>query len=302
MLKYVFYFALLCSGLAAKAQEIYILGTAQDGGYPHMGCTKKCCKAAWENEGLRKYVVSLAIVDTIANKWWLIEATPDIKEQMHYFRSLTGRRYKYLPEGILLTHAHIGHYTGLMQFGREVMNTKNVPVYALPRMKKYLETNGPWGQLVSLGNIKLQQLTADSNWRFSDNISVTPMQVPHRDEYSETAGFKIKAGNKTILFIPDIDKWDKWQRNIIEEVKKVDIALLDGTFFDSTELPGRNMAEVPHPFVQETMQLFQNETKTTKAKVCFIHFNHTNPLLLDKKKQLEVIKAGFIYAVQGEIQ
>lgn len=286
--------------LSVQAQDVYVLGIAQDGGYPHAGCTKKCCTAAWEHTELKKYVSSLALVDTAGKKWWLFEATPDIKEQLHYFQMLTKGRYPLLPEGIFLTHAHIGHYTGLMQLGREVMNTKNIPVYALPKMKKYLETNGPWSQLVTLKNIRIVPMTADSMVRLTDKLTITPMQVPHRDEYSETAGFKIVTSNKAYLFIPDIDKWSKWQHNIIDEVKVVDIALLDGTFFDNTELPGRNMSEVPHPFVRETMQLFQNENKATKAKVCFIHFNHTNPLLLDPKKQHEVIKAGYTFARQGQ--
>ncbi len=300
MLKYLLYFAFLFSAAKGRAQGIYALGIAQDGGFPHMGCTKKCCTAAWGDDALKKFVVSLAVVDTAEKKWWLVEATPDIKSQLHYFQQLTKGQYPYLPEGIFVTHAHIGHYTGLMQLGREVMGTQNIKIYAMPKMQQYLETNGPWSQLVGLHNIKLMHIGADSALALTPRISFTPLLVPHRDEYSETVGFKIKTGSRTTLFIPDIDKWGKWQHSIIDEVKGVDVALLDGTFFGNTELPGRDMSEVPHPFVEETMQLFANESPATKAKVCFIHFNHTNPLLLDKEKQLQLTKAGFNFAKQGQ--
>ena len=103
---------------------IQILGVSQDGGYPHAGCNKKCCSLAWQNDSLKKFVVSFALVDASSNKWWLFEASPDLKFQLQYFRMLTNGRYNYLPEGIFITHAHIGHYSGLMQFGKEVMNTK----------------------------------------------------------------------------------------------------------------------------------------------------------------------------------
>ncbi len=285
--------------MPAKAQDVYVLGIAQDGGFPHLGCSKKCCAAAWAHPEIQRSVVALALVDTASKHWWLFEATPDIKEQLQYFKTLSGGRYQYLPDGIFITHAHIGHYTGLMQLGREVMNTKNVPVYAMPKMKAYLETNGPWSQLVNLANINIMPLLADSSVQLTSQLSVTPFTVPHRDEYSETVGYSIATGAKKYLFIPDIDKWAKWHRNIIEEVKAADLALVDGTFYDNTELPGRSMSEVPHPFIEETMQLFRNESEATRNKVCFIHFNHTNPLLLDPKKQYEVTKAGFKIARQG---
>lgn len=294
---------LLLLNLAVTAQQpfVQILGVAQDGGYPHMGCTKKCCTTAWKNDSMRRFVVSLAIVDPVAKKWWLLEATPDIKEQLQYFKTITAGKYPYLPAGIFITHAHIGHYTGLMELGREVMNTQQLPVYVLPGMKTFLETNGPWSQLVKLKNIVIHPLTKDIVLSVNERIKIVPFQVPHRDEYSETAGFTIIAGNRKFLFIPDIDKWEKWGRHIVQEVEQVDYALIDATFYNSGELPGRNIAEVPHPLVTETMTLFQHADDKTKAKLFFIHFNHTNPLLWDQSFQKMLQKAGFHLARQGQV-
>jgi hypothetical protein len=291
---------LLLLSQAAPAQQpfVQILGIAQDGGYPHMGCTKNCCTRAWEAASARRFVVSLAIADPLTKKWWLMEATPDIKEQLQYFKTLTHGNYPYLPEGIFITHAHIGHYTGLMEFGREVMSTKQLPVYVLPGMKTFLETNGPWSQLVQLKNIVIHPLTKDSVTSLNERIQIEPFTVPHRDEYSETAGFKLMAGKRKFLFIPDINKW---KNNIVEQVEQVDYALLDATFFDATELPGRNIQEVPHPLVTETMGLFQNTGVRVKAKLVFIHFNHTNPLLWDESIKTTVNKAGFHIAEQGQV-
>lgn len=199
---------------------IMVLGVAQDGGYPHMGCQKNCCKMAWKDEKLRRNVVSLALVDPKTKKWWLFEATPDIKAQLQDFRKRTNEAYPYLPEGVFITHAHIGHYTGLMEFGREVMATRNLNVYVLPKFKSFLTQNGPWGQLVTLKNINLIELKADNPIDIAEN-KITAITVPHRDEYSETAGFKIETPTKKYLFIPDIDKWSKWDKSIIDEVKKL---------------------------------------------------------------------------------
>ena len=305
MTRLLFLIMLFFTQVGAMAQDegvpfIMILGIAQDGGYPHMGCNKPCCARAWANDTASRFVVSLAIVDPASKKWWLIEATPDIKYQLRYFQQLTGGRFNYLPDGIFLTHAHIGHYTGLMQLGREVMNTSKIPVYSLPKMKDFLENNGPWSQLVKLENISLNLLQADSPLQLTPGIRVTAFTVPHRDEFSETAGFSIYTPSKKYLFIPDVNKWDKWDRNIITEVQRTDIALLDGTFFDDTELPGRKMSEVPHPFVKETMLLFSKTGIETTSKIHFIHLNHTNPVLWDQTKQDSLRTAGFNIARQGE--
>ena len=133
----------------------------------------------------------------------------------------------------------------------------------------------------------------DSAVQLTPNISVTPFRVPHRDEFSETVGYTISTPHKNVLFIPDIDKWEKWERSIAEEINKVDLAFLDATFYDGNELPNRNMSEIPHPFVVESMDLFDALPDSEREKVMFIHFNHTNPLLLNTPQKQKVINKGY---------
>jgi pyrroloquinoline quinone biosynthesis protein B len=281
---------------------LLVLGITQDAGYPQIGCTKKCCEAYWQGKEEKKHVVCLALVDRISNQYWLFEATPDITEQLHTVQKYLSVKPNYTPDGVFITHAHIGHYSGLMQLGREAMGADNIPVWAMPRLDSFLKNNGPWSQLLSLHNIQLHSLHADSFVSINESIKVTPVKVPHRDEFSETVGFIIKSNQKKVLFIPDIDKWEKWDHNILDEIKKVDMALLDGTFYKNGELPGRDMKEIPHPFVEESMQMFSSLPASEKAKIIFIHFNHTNPLL---KKQSEeknnLVKQGFGAAEEGMI-
>jgi pyrroloquinoline quinone biosynthesis protein B len=281
---------------------LVVLGTAQDAGYPQIGCTKECCKVYWAGKEEKKYITSLALVDNKANQYWLFEATPDITHQLHKLQSYLTTKDDYSPDGIFITHAHIGHYSGLMQLGREAMGAKAIPVWAMPRLDSFLRSNGPWSQLVSLKNIQLQSLKSDSTVSLNASLKVTPVKVPHRDEFSETVGFVIESDKKKILFIPDIDKWEKWERDIIEAVGKVDIALLDGTFYKNGELPGRDMSEVPHPFVEESLQKFSSLSSAEKSKIIFIHFNHTNPLLKKESTEKKKVKAdGFGVADEGMI-
>jgi pyrroloquinoline quinone biosynthesis protein B len=197
-------------------------------------------------------------------------------------------------DGIMLSHAHIGHYSGLMYLGKEAKNASNILVYAMPRMKLFLEKNGPWSQLVSLKNIEIKELFDQKETTLTNKISVIPYQVPHRDEYSETIGFKIIGPNKTAIFIPDIDKWEKWKIDILEMIKQVDYAFIDGTFWDPAEVNNRNIAEIPHPLVKESMLKFSQLPSTEKNKIWFIHLNHTNPLLNQETNEYkDLIKKGF---------
>lgn len=277
---------------------LVVLGIAQDAGYPQAGCEKECCMTFYEGKEEKKLITCLALVDRKAGEYWLFEATPDIKAQLKSVQRYTGN-YD-LPAGIFITHAHIGHYTGLMQLGREAMGTKDVPVWVMPRIDSFLRNNGPWSQLVQFNNIKLQSLHADSSVQLNSSFKITPFRVPHRDEYSETVGFIIRSDKKKVLFIPDIDKWEKWDREIAEEIGKVDWALLDGTFYKNGELPGRDMQEIPHPFVEESLQQFSSLTSAEKSKIVFIHFNHTNPLLKKNSAEKEKVrKDGFAIAEEG---
>ena len=269
-----------------------ILGVVQDGGMPHLGNNKTCC----ENIKKDKYVTSLMLMNNENNESFLFDASPDINKQLNFM----GDRIKKDLKGIFLTHAHIGHYTGLMYFGREALNSKLVNVYAMPRMKKFLEENGPWSQLVSLQNISIIELSNESKISIDSNVIVQPVEVPHRAEFSETVGYKIYGPNKTALFIPDIDKWYLWEKSIIDEIKQVDYAIIDATFYDSKEVNYRDISEIPHPFVTESMDLFDSIDIKEKNKIYFIHLNHTNPLINKQSDQYKLVRSkGYNVAEEG---
>ncbi|WP_250432841.1 MBL fold metallo-hydrolase [Hanstruepera flava] len=230
----------------------------------------------------------------------MFDATPDITEQVENLKTNHLNNNKVI-DGVFLTHAHIGHYTGLMYFGREAIGGKSIPVYAMPRMKSYIENNGQWSQLITLKNIDISPLHNDSTIVLNSNLRVTPFLVPHRDEFSETVGYKIEGKTKSALFIPDIDKWDVWERDIIDEVNQVDYAFLDASFFADGELE-RDMSKIPHPFTSETTTLFENESEATKNKIHFIHFNHTNPAIKDSHPLKDSIQnLGFRFPKEGSV-
>ena len=294
----LFAFLIITISVNSQSEYIYILGNTQDAGLPHIGCQHPFCEDNF-NVYEEHYTTSIAVVNSDLKKYILFEATPDITFQLNNLKRNIFHEFL-LPESIYITHAHMGHYTGLMYFGREALGSKDLLVRVLPRMSKFLQNNGPWSQLVDINNIKIEEINFESSTNELSNIIVTPVQVPHRDEYSETAGYIIEGKNKKALFIPDIDKWEKWDRNLSQLAKEFDFLLIDATFYDSKEI-NRDISEIPHPLVTETIDLLSALDLKNRNKVYFIHMNHTNMMLNpDSELSKLVTSKGFNIARLGQ--
>jgi pyrroloquinoline quinone biosynthesis protein B len=246
--------------------ELVVLGIAQDAGIPQLGCDQELCRSIREGRRKPERVSSLGLVNRALGLSYLFDATPDVVSQLG---TLNGGKP---PSAMFLTHGHIGHYTGLMYFGRESIDSKAVPVYGTERMSTFLKSSGPWSLLVSRANIDVRVLTPDQPVSLADGVRVTAFVVPHRDEFTDTVGFLIEHGARRALYVPDIDQWSRWSRPIRQLVDTVDLAFLDGTFASATELPGRSTEDIPHPLIPATRELL----KGTRAAVWFVHLNHTN--------------------------
>jgi pyrroloquinoline quinone biosynthesis protein B len=277
------------------------LGVAQDGGVPHLGCACATCARARANPAQRELAAAIALCDAASGKRWIVDCTPDFPAQVDLLAQVcAGASPRDVCDGILLTHAHMGHYVGLAQLGTEVLSASGLPVWATASMGTFLRENDPWRALVEKEQIDLRELTPGSPLELAPGFTVTPELVPHRDELSDTVGFRVSGPSRTLLFIPDVDKWEQMNPSLLDRLVGVDVALLDGTFFSQDELPHRALAKVRHPFITETVDLLGARVATGELEVVFIHLNHTNPALdpiSEQRRRLE--HAGFRVATQG---
>lgn len=273
--------------------EALLLGIAQDAGVPQIGCDCPACAAARADASLRQHAVSVGLIDTEARASWIVDATPDFREQYDALRALA-------PDcpvrGILLTHIHIGHYLGLAQLGKEALNARGMSVLCSSRAAAFLRSNGPWSQLVENGNVALAPWAANEPIALSPALTVTPVPVPHRAEYSDTVAFSIAGPRQRLFYCPDIDRWEAWDQDIRAVVDAHNVALLDATFFSGAELPGRDMSKIPHPLVTDTVARLGG----TAAEVALIHLNHSNPLLRDTPERAWLREQGFSVGTQGQ--
>ena len=275
---------------------LYVLGTSQDAGYPQVGCQNICCQAAWDNPELKKFPSSIAIINKEDRKYWLIDITPEIKTQIQMID-----KFDCSLEGIFITHAHIGHYMGLINLGLEVMNLKNIPVYVMSKMKDFIIKNTLLNQLVKNNNIKLSLISDGVDININNNFTIQAFDVPHRNELSETVGYKIVGQKKSAIYIPDIDSWDGFKKNLFKLINDNDILFLDGTFYQKSEIQTRDIKKIPHPEIVDTMEMLTDLSDKDKQKIHFIHFNHTNDAIRKGSEAYNtIIDSGFSISQENQ--
>jgi pyrroloquinoline quinone biosynthesis protein B len=284
--------------------ELVVLGIAQDGGLPHFGCEQPCCVAA-RREGRTLFPAALGLIDRRGAgepRLLLVEATPRIEEQVAMLHQVAGvqGRGRQPVDAVMTTHAHLGHFLGLLWFGREIAGSRAVPLHASARFCEFLATNAPWRQLLALGQLRPQAFTPDTEFSPWPGLTVRAIPVPHRDEWSDTMAYVLRGPQRVVLFVPDVDAWHQAPGLLDRLLADVDIAYLDGTFYDGRELPDRDLAEIPHPPITATMALLAERARQRPGRIRFLHCNHSNPVLHDPAVRQRVLDAGFGIAEQGE--
>lgn len=284
---------------------VVVLGTAQDGGLPHAACTCPHCDAARRDRTRRRRISSIAIIVPSTGRRFVVDATPDLREQIDLLPAVRahvqGRVDRAPVDGVLLTHAHAGHYLGLAFFGFEAIHTSRLPVHATPRMAAFLRANSPWSRLASREEIVLRETPPGLAFELDAGVRVTPFAVPHRDEDSDTVLFKIVGPRHTIVYVPDTDTWATWSSAARQALAECDTALIDGTFFAADELPGRDVTTIGHPLMVATMDLLQDEVRAGRLRVLFTHLNHSNPALDPQGPERRAIgERGFAVAEDGQ--
>lgn len=272
--------------------RVVVLGSGQDGGVPQTGFHPSA--------GPPRTATSIAVV-TREGSAVLLDASPDLRTQQRRLLDTDpwygSRRSGSAFDAVFLTHAHMGHYTGLVHFGPEAHNTDRLPVYMTESMGKYLTANQPWSRLFRLGNLESRIIRAGESVNPVAGVSIRPFLVPHRAEFTDTVGFSITAPGLSVCYLPDIDAWEPW-KEAMEVLAAHSVVLVDGTFYDESEPSGRSSDEVPHPPIRESLDRFAEIANSTD--VIFIHLNHSNPAADPESGAARMVRdRGYRIAVDG---
>lgn len=138
--------------------RVTVLGSGQDGGLPQLESDHPHDRAASAGAIPSRTTSSVVIeTDGLAP---LCDVSPDVRHQVHQ------------PiDAIALTHGHMGHHAGLVQFGTEAVAVHGLPVVATPSMFGFLRANQPWAALFADGRLVPAAVPG---------VELVP--VPHRGE------------------------------------------------------------------------------------------------------------------------
>jgi pyrroloquinoline quinone biosynthesis protein B len=243
--------------------SLIILGSGQDGGSPQVGTDA--------SDGLARSASSIAVTSDDGTVL-LFDASPDLRSQYQCLVAHCG----YAPplDGVFVTHGHMGHYAGLLHFGKEAASTDGLPLFAPSSVLGFLEENEPWATLIT--GEHLVPISIDDATATVGRITVSAVHVPHRAEFTATVGYSIAIDdNPWLFYLPDIDGWDEWPA-ADEVFTRHDVCLIDATFSSMDELPGRDIAAIKHPLVPDTIERFQH--LTADHTMILTHINHSNSL------------------------
>ncbi len=261
---------------------LIVLGTAQDGGIPQLG--------SGPGTGAPRLVSSIAVVMDDGTTL-LADVSPDVKAQLAKLNQVAAyqkRKARNAVDHITLTHAHMGHYTGLVQFGPEAHNAAALPTWVTASMATYLRDNQPWAALIEGGHLDINSDTGLGGFPIAPGLMLRLVPVPHRAEFTDTVGISV---NNEALFIPDIDSWEAWP-GAEEEVARHRICLLDASYSSLEEIPGRDLTDIPHPLVSDTLARFGH--LTNERRLILTHINHSNPIADPQSKAAaQVRESGF---------
>ena len=257
--------------------QVTVLGSGQDGGLPQLGSSHPLDEAA-RRGGLPARTASSLLVETTGGRL-LLDASVDLRSQ---WNGQVG-----LPDAVVLTHGHMGHYTGLVHFGKEAADTERLPVLVTPAMATFLRTHEPWRTLV---REHLDVRVGFEHRVWDTTIRLIP--VPHRAEHTDTVAVSVGGD---LLYLPDIDSWEQWP-DAGPVVADHAVAFLDATFWDADEVPGRDIDHIPHPLVPDTLERFVG----LDTRIVLTHLNHTNPLCDPASSASHRVKAaGWEVAYDG---
>jgi len=277
--------------MPASSPFAVILGTVQDGGFPHVGCACEACTIAARHPARMRRVACLGLVTRQGHA--IIDATPDLASQLRSLAEAAGRPADSRPRAILLTHLHAGHILGLPLLGREGWAGTRTPLWATEACLRFLETNAPFSRLFSQGHVEPRPLHL--GWDATlDDLVIQAVPVPHRSEDGDTVAYRVEGLERSLFYAPDLDTVTS---EVISHIRAADVAILDGTFFRRRELRRDDAEAVAHPAIADTM----SAVSRLDTRIVFTHLNHTNPALDEESRERRAVEAlGMRIAAENE--
>ncbi|MGH7354793.1 MAG: pyrroloquinoline quinone biosynthesis protein PqqB [Candidatus Rokuibacteriota bacterium] len=292
---------------------IRVLGSAAGGGFPQWNCGCANCRGVRDGslKALPRSQESVA-VSADGERWLLLNASPEIRQQIESFPPLHPRAARHSPiAAILLTNGDLDHCLGLLS----LRESQPLVVYATERVRRgFTEGNVLYRTLertpeqVTWRALKLGR-EEDLGGLLVEAVPV-PGKLPiHLESVfapdpEDGVGFRIRAGasGRTLAYFSGVAAVTD---DVLDALDGADCVLFDGTFWSDDELPsqglgGKRAAEMAHVPIGGAGGSLAALSGISVGRRIYIHINNTNPILReDSAERVAVVASGWEVAWDG---
>ncbi|MEO6422780.1 MAG: pyrroloquinoline quinone biosynthesis protein PqqB [Candidatus Nitrotoga sp.] len=300
--------------------RVRVLGSSAGGGFPQWNCGCENCRGL--REGTIKAIprTQESVCITADNQeWFLIQASPEIRQQIESFPSLHPRQLRDSPiQAIVLTNGDLDHCLGLLS----LRESYPLVVYATERVQQgFIENNSlyrtlerfpnqiTWRKLLIGHEIPLLRKNGKPSGLTIEAIVVPGQQPLHLrtqlfDDQEDNVGLKIceTSSGQTLLYLSSVKKISP---ELYKCLPLADCVFFDGTFWSENELlavdsKGKRAQEMAHIPIGEKDGSLSLLAKLHIPRRIFIHVNNTNPILREDSLERQLVHgAGWQVAYDG---
>ncbi|HEX5386870.1 MAG TPA: pyrroloquinoline quinone biosynthesis protein PqqB [Gemmatimonadales bacterium] len=296
--------------------QIILLGTAAGGGFPQWNCWCPPCRTARSNPArARPRTQSSAAVSVDGSRWFLLNASPDIREQLTRLPSPVPTGARHVPvAGVVATDAELDHTLGivLLREGRWLrLYTTCAVAEVLERDSRLLPVTRAFAD-VDLVELHLgRQVALRYAHGTETGVTVEAFAVPagpprfaSTEAEGHTVGLLLRdsATGGVCAFVPGCGGLDK---RLMSRLHAADLVLFDGTFWTDDELialgigdrTARQMDHLPMSGPEGSLELLA--TLPGRHRV-YTHINNTNPVLVEGSPERALVeRAGLTVGMDG---
>ena len=291
---------------------VRVLGAAAGGGFPQLNCGCPQCRAVRDgSRPCRSRTQSSVAVSADYRRWFLLNASPDIRAQIESFPALHPRGVRDSPlQAVLLTDAELDHTLGLLllrEAGDLEVHATAVVHETLSRGTSLLQTLGAYTR------VEWRQVSTGVEVPLADGLSYRAFSVPTNKrarfgtgegEEESVVGYRITDGytGGTLVYVPGAQELTASVRTNLEGCTCL---LFDGTCWQDDELirlgiaskTSRDMGHLPISGADGSLE--QLASLPIERKI-YIHINNTNPILLEDAPERRIVEEhGLEVAADG---
>ncbi|MDQ3809110.1 MAG: pyrroloquinoline quinone biosynthesis protein PqqB [Chloroflexota bacterium] len=293
-----------------------LLGTAAGGGFPQWNCWCPTCRVARAEPGrARPRTQSSLAVSADGRRWFLCNASPDVREQLGYLPVDPPEGSRHVPvEGVVLTDAELDHSLGitLLREGRRlqlwataaVVGTLERDSCILPVTRAFAQVDVLELPLENRAELRYRDGTGSGLTVEAFPVPGDPPRFAREDIPGHTVGLIIRdrASGGACAFVPGCGTLDS---ALLDRLREVQLLLFDGTFWSDDELIALEIGEtravaMGHVPISGGGGSLARLAELPAFEKVYTHINNTNPVLLeDSPERTAVRRAGIQVGMDG---